>query len=89
MQRFRDYIAKLNRALPLARTASNGTAAQAKGESSDDPSSMRSLDAASLSLPADTDPDVRASLFKEFWDALVAFRHREVLVIAMCADHDE
>jgi hypothetical protein len=52
-------------------------------------STMTSLDAASLSLPADADAKLRASLFKEFWGALVAFRHRDILVVAMCADHDD
>ena len=50
---------------------------------------MHSLDAASLTLPADADAELRAALFKEFWNALVAFRHRDILVVAMCADHDE
>lgn len=51
-------------------------------------SAMHSLDAASLSLPADTDAKHRAALFREFWDALEAFRHRDILVVAMCSDHD-
>ena len=50
---------------------------------------MTSLDAASLWLPADVDAKLRATLFREFWDALEAFRHRDILVVAMCSDHDE
>lgn len=89
MQRFRDYLAKRDRAPPLRGTTGKSSAASAASKGSVDPSSMQSLDAASLWLPADTNAEVRASLFKEFWDALVAFRHRDILVVAMCADHDE
>lgn len=87
MRRFRDYFAERDGAptrrtkasKPSAYTASNSVRASA----------MTSLDAASLSLPADTDDQLRGALFNEFWDALEAFRHRDILVVALCADHDE
>lgn len=88
MRRFRDYLAKRDDA-PIRRAKTSSTSGSASPSNSLRASAMRSLDAASLSLPADTDAKLRAALFKEFWDALVAFRHRDILVVAMCADHDD
>ncbi len=86
MRRFRDYLAERDRKPSPAGKWSSPTPASRRSVDRD---SMRSLDAASLWLPADTNASVRASLFKEYWDALVAFRHRDILVVAMCANHDE
>ena len=88
MRRFRDYFAqrddaprRLTRTSRASTSASAGDGLRARA--------MTSLDAASLSLPADTDGKLRAALFAEFWDALEAFKHRDILVVAMCADHDD
>ena len=80
MRRFRDYIAQRDDT-PRRGTKTSRTSASARA--------MQSLDAASLTLPADADARLRAALFAEFWDALDAFHHRDILVVAMCADHNE
>jgi hypothetical protein len=41
------------------------------------------LDAASVALPAGIDLEDRAARMNEFWDTLVAFQHRDVLVVAL------
>jgi hypothetical protein len=50
-----------------------------------DVSVMRSpgLDTASVALPADIDLEDRAARMNAFWRALVAFQHRDVLVVAL------
>lgn len=88
MRRFRNYFAKRDDA-PRLRTGTSRTSASASATDSVRASAMTSLDAASLTLPADIDGKLRAALFREFWDALKAFRHRDIQVVAMCADHDE
>jgi hypothetical protein len=88
MVRFKDHV-KLDRARTRGGATKSATARQTVREASGGSRRMQSLDAASLSLPADMDAGTRASLFREFWDALAAFRHRDILVVAMCADHDE
>lgn len=88
MQRFRDYFADQDTALQR-RTKTSRTSASARATDSERARSMTSLDAASLSLPADTETKLRASLFTEFWNALEVFRHRDILVVAMCPDHEE
>jgi hypothetical protein len=42
-----------------------------------------SLDAASVALPADINLDDRAARMNEFWDKLVEFQHRNVIVVAL------
>ena len=42
------------------------------------------LDAASVVLPAGIDLENRAARINEFWDKLVEFQHRNVLVVALC-----
>ncbi len=43
------------------------------------------LDAASVALPADIDLKDRAARMNQFWDKLVEFQHRNVIVVALCA----
>jgi hypothetical protein len=45
----------------------------------------RTLDTATVALPARIDLDDRAARRNEFWRALVEFQYREVLVVALCA----
>ena len=42
------------------------------------------LDTASVTLPANVDLKIRADRMNKFWDKLVEFQHRDVLVVAMC-----
>jgi hypothetical protein len=42
------------------------------------------LDAVSVALPADIDLDDRAARMNDFWDALVEFQYRNVVVVALC-----
>jgi hypothetical protein len=42
------------------------------------------LDAASVALPAGIDLEDRAARMNAFWDALVEFQHRDVIVVALC-----
>jgi hypothetical protein len=42
------------------------------------------LDAASVALPAGIDLEDRAARMNEFWDALVDFQYRDVIVVALC-----
>jgi hypothetical protein len=88
MVRFKDHI-KLDRAQARCEAAKRAASAQAVCEASGESSRMQSLDAASLSLPAYIDARTKASLVRDFWDALGAFQHRDILIVAMCADHDE
>ena len=44
------------------------------------------LDAATVALPAGIDLESRADRMNSFWRALVEFQHRDVLVVAICAD---
>jgi hypothetical protein len=46
------------------------------------------LDAASVALPADVDLKDRAARMNEFWDALVEFQYRNVIVVALCVGED-
>lgn len=59
MRRFRDYLAERDRAQSRGTAGTRSASALGGG-------AMKSLDVASLSLPADTDAKQRASLFKEF-----------------------
>jgi hypothetical protein len=54
-------------------------------EDSDDVSVTCSpgLDVASVALPGDVDLEARAARMNKFWDKLVAFQHRDVLVVAL------
>lgn len=87
MRRFRDYFAERDGS-PQRRTRTSRTSASASATDGVRARAMTSLDAASLTLPADADAKLRAALFAEFWDALEAFHHRDILVVAMCADRD-
>jgi hypothetical protein len=59
-------------------------------EDAGDVSFMRSpgLDAASVALPADVDLEDRAARMNELWDVLVAFQHRDVLVVALAVGEE-
>ena len=54
-------------------------------ERAGDVSVMRSpgLDTASVALPADIDLEDRATRMNEFWEKLVDYQHRDVLVVAL------
>jgi hypothetical protein len=43
------------------------------------------LDAASVALPTGIDLEDRAARMNDFWDVLVDFQRRDVLVVALCA----
>jgi len=53
-----------------------------------DVSTVHSLgfDAASVVLPGDIDLEDRAARMNEFWEKLVDYQHRDVLVVAVCVD---
>ena len=46
------------------------------------------LDAATVALPAGIDLEDRAARMNEFWDALVEFQYRNVIVVALCVGED-
>jgi hypothetical protein len=46
------------------------------------------LDAASVALPAGIDLEDRAARMNEFWDALVEFQYRNVIVVALCVGEE-
>ena len=46
------------------------------------------LDSASVALPADVDLEIRAARMNEFWDKLVEFQHRDVIVVALCVGEE-
>jgi hypothetical protein len=46
------------------------------------------LDAASVALPAGIDLEGRAARMNEFWDKLVEFQHRDVLVVALAVGEE-
>ncbi len=82
MTSLKEYITRHD----LARRKSR-TARRPISESAGDVSVMRSpgLDSASVALPAGIDLKIRAARMNEFWDKLVEFQHRDVLVVALCA----
>src|ERR1039458_3927289 len=43
---------------------------------------------ASVALPADIDLDDRAARMNAFWEKLVEFQHRDVLVVALCVGEE-
>jgi hypothetical protein len=48
-----------------------------------------SLDTASIALPGDVDLKIRAARMNEFWDKLVEFQHRDVIVVALCVGGEQ
>ena len=44
--------------------------------------------AAIVALPADIDLEDRAARMNAFWDKLVEFQHRDVLIVALCVDEE-
>jgi hypothetical protein len=46
------------------------------------------MDAASVALPAGIDLEDRAARMNEFWDMLVEFQYRDVIVVALCVGDD-
>ena len=85
MTRLKEYIARQGDT-KRASGATKPTAARSIREDTGDVSTVRSLgfDAASVALPADIDLEVRAGRMNEFWDKLVDYQHRNVLVVALC-----
>ena len=81
MTSLKEYITRHD----LARRKSR-TARRAMREDAGDISVMRSpgLDTASVALPGDINLKIRADRMNKFWDKLVEFQHRNVLVVAMC-----
>jgi hypothetical protein len=77
----KQYIARQHR----TRRKSN-TTRRHMSEDSGDVGVTRSpgLDAATVALPADIDLEARAARMNAFWDKLVEFQHRDVLVVALC-----
>jgi hypothetical protein len=77
----KEYITRHDVAQRKSRTARRPIS-----ENAGDVSVMRSpgLDAASVALPADIDLKDRAARMNGFWDALVEFQHRNVIVVALC-----
>jgi hypothetical protein len=80
----KEYIARHD----LARRKSSTTPKSRRPvrENAGDVTFMRSpgLEAASVALPANIDLDDRAARMNAFWDKLVEFQHRDVIVVALC-----
>jgi hypothetical protein len=66
--------------------ASRAATARLVREDAGGVSTVRSLgsDAASVALPSGIDLEDRAARMNEFWDKLVDYQHRNVLVVALC-----
>ena len=81
MTSLKEYISRQDHARRKSRTARRHVR-----EDAGDVSVMRSpgLDTASVALPANVDLKIRADRMNKFWDKLVEFQHRDVLVVAMC-----
>ena len=88
MTTLKEYITRHD----LARRKSDTTSRSPRHmrEDAGDVSVMRSpgLEAASVALPAGIDLEDRAARMNEFWDALVEFQHRDVIVVALCAGEE-
>ncbi len=87
MTRLKEYIARRGDTKRASR-ATKPTTARSIREDAGDVSVMRSLgfDAASVALPANIDLEGRAARMNEFWEKLVDYQHRDVLVVAVCVD---
>jgi len=81
----KDYIVHQNRARRISRPAR-----RPMREDVGDVGVMSSLSlgATSVALPAGIDLEDRAARMNEFWRALAQYQHRDVLVIALCADQE-
>jgi hypothetical protein len=81
----KEYIARQRSPRRKSRTARHPMR-----EDTGDVGIMRSpgLDAASVALPADIDLEDRAARMNAFWDKLVEFQHRDVLIVALCVDEE-
>ena len=86
----KEYIARQGNAKRASR-ATKPTAVRSIREDTGDVCTVRSLgfDAASVALPADIDLEVRAARMNQFWDKLVDYQHRNVLVIAVCVGDEQ
>ena len=87
MTRLKEYIARQDDTKRASR-ATKPTTAPSIREENGAVTTVASLgfDAASVALPADIDLEVRAARMNEFWEKLVEYQHRHVLVVAVCVD---
>lgn len=89
MTRLKEYIARQGDT-KRASGATKSTTARSIREDAGDVGVMHSLgfDTASVALPGDIDLEDRAARMNEFWNKLVDYQHRNVLVIAICVDDE-
>jgi hypothetical protein len=81
----KDYIARSGRTRRTSRTMKPTKSRRQIREDVGEVRVMSSpgLDAASVTLPAGINLDDRAARMNEFWDKLVEFQHRDVMVVAL------
>jgi len=87
----KDYIiARHGRARRTSRTAWPPTARRPLREDVGEVRVMSSIgmDAASVALPAGIDLDARAARMNSLWRSLVDYQHRDVFVVALCANDE-
>jgi hypothetical protein len=86
----KEFIALHDRARRTSRTAKSRTARRLLREDVGEVRVISSLglDAASVALPAGIDLEDRAARMNDFWDALVEFQYRNVVVVALCVGED-
>ena len=85
MTTLKQYITRQHRA---SRASKTRRPRRPMRESADDVQTVSSLgfDAASIMLPANVDLDDRATRMNAFWEKLVDYQHRDVLVVALAVD---
>ena len=90
MVSLKEYITHHDLARRKSRTAKPSKSRRPMREDVGEVRVMSSpgLDAASVALPADIDLEDRAARMNQFWDTLVAFQHRDVLVVALCVGEE-
>ncbi len=86
MTSLKEYITRHDIARRKSRTAKPSKSRRAIREDAGDVGVMSSpcLNAASVALPAGIDLGDRAARMNQFWDKLVEFQHRNVIVVALC-----
>ena len=88
MTTLKQHVARQHSQHSVRRATRRPSPRRSLRESAGDVSVTSALgfDAVSVALPADVNLDDRAARMNQFWEKLVDFQHRDVLVVALAVD---
>ncbi len=89
MTSLKEYIARCDLARRKSSTTTRSRSHMREGVGEVSIMRSPSLDTASIALPGDVDLKIRAARMNEFWDKLVEFQHRDVIVVALCVGGEQ